>query len=436
MRQSAAASSPSFPATAAACVDELARLEDRKAEIAARQARVTAHLSSLCPGSSDRSLGAQVGLARRESPYRGRRLLTLARGLDHGHPEVLALLEDGTLNERRAELICTETDTLDIDQRRDADRAIARLITENPEWGDRTIEHEARRVTMQADPDGSTARREQAQAGRHVSARSKGDGTGLVTGTVPDHEMVAIIASLEESAESLRASGDDRTRAQITADLFVERLTGQSVAAATPVHIELVVPVATLLAEGDEPAEVHGLGPVPAPVARRLALASPDGATRVRRLFAQPGRLVAMESSTQLFDGLLRSFVGLRDRRCRTPWCDAPIRHHDHVVQRRSGGATSAANAQGQCESCSYTKEEQGWTHQVVRTDVDGVHEVEIATPTGHRYRSRAPTPPGDVVPPEPAGRSEAVSDGATPPDGPGVGAEDGDTDPAPGDAA
>ncbi len=95
------------------------------------------------------------------------------------------------------------------------------------------------------------------------------------------------------------------------------------------------------------------------------------------------GSLVAMESRRRRFDGALRRFVGLRDQRCRTPWCDAPLRHVDHVVPAHAGGSTSAANAQGLCVTCNQAKELSGWR---ARPGPDGT--VETRTPTGHRYVS------------------------------------------------
>lgn len=390
--------SSSLPVDVASCVDELEEVERLKGALCARQARVTAHLAALSPSASDRSLAREVGLARHESPTRGGRLLRLGRALVDDHPEVLALLEAGEINEARAELVCTETSDLCATDRRTADREIAARLAAEPGLGDRDVTDLARRVSFRIDADAAERRRERARAERHVSTRTYGDGTAQVAGRVADHQMVAIMTSLDHQAQVLRAAGcDDRTRAQIVADLFVERLTGQVTATATPVRIDLVVSAETLLG-GDEPAEVAGLGPVPAQVARDLVLASPEQATVVRRLFADTDHLVAMESTATRFAGLLRQFVELRDRRCRTPWCTAPIRHGDHVTARRRGGSTSAHNAQGLCEACNLAKEEPDWRHEVVSTDVLETHTVEITTPTGHRHRSRAPSPPGAVA--------------------------------------
>jgi hypothetical protein len=99
-----------------------------------------------------------------------------------------------------------------------------------------------------------------------------------------------------------------------------------------------------------------------------------------------------------VFDGLLRRMLVLRDGRCRTPWCDAPIRHADHVVAHAEGGPTSLPNGQGLCERCNQTKTLPGWRAEVLDTVLDtgrdspaGRHAVRTTTPTGHHDDSTAP---------------------------------------------
>jgi hypothetical protein len=89
----------------------------------------------------------------------------------------------------------------------------------------------------------------------------------------------------------------------------------------------------------------------------------------------------------------LAGFIGIRDRTCRTPYCDAPIRHRDHATPRNRGGPTSAVNGLGECERCNYVKEAPGW--RVSAADENGTHTAEFLTPTGARYRSTAPPLPG-----------------------------------------
>jgi hypothetical protein len=177
------------------------------------------------------------------------------------------------------------------------------------------------------------------------------------------------------------------------ADTLVERLTGQESAPDVPVEIELVVPWDVLLGQSHAPAHLVGYGPLPAAQTRQL-VRDTQATVWLRRLFTQPttGRLVAMDSHRQLFEGQLRHLVILRDQFCRTPWCDAPIRHTDHPVPRRDQGPTTQHNAQGLCEACNYTKDAPGW--KVTPTPTPGRHTTTLTTPTGEHHTTEAPRPP------------------------------------------
>ncbi|MHC6593839.1 HNH endonuclease, partial [Arthrobacter sp. C152] len=104
------------------------------------------------------------------------------------------------------------------------------------------------------------------------------------------------------------------------------------------------------------------------------------------------GELVAMDSKARLFPPGLKRFLQVRDDTCRTPYCDAPIRHHDHIMSWQNGGPTTAVNGQGLCEACNHTKETPGWTAK----PVPGLrHTMETTTTTGHTYHSMSPPLPG-----------------------------------------
>ncbi|EMY34036.1 HNH nuclease [Arthrobacter crystallopoietes BAB-32] len=141
--------------------------------------------------------------------------------------------------------------------------------------------------------------------------------------------------------------------------------------------------------------------------ANRPDLPDTDFKVWVRRLFTAPGtgQLVGMDSRARLMPAGLRRFIQARDAICRTPWCDAPIRHFDHIIAFNDGGETSAANGEGYCENCNLTKEANGWQAREIPADR---HTVEITTPTGHTYTSTAPALPGT-----PPGQSEAASKAA-----------------------
>ena len=160
--------------------------------------------------------------------------------------------------------------------------------------------------------------------------------------------------------------------------------------AANPVALCVVMTDAALLAGADDQAHLDGFGPIPAELAREIvsgALTEQE-VVSIRRLYTSPetGELVAMESRSRRFRGNLARFIRLRDRTCRTPWCDAPVRHVDHVEDEADGGPTSARNGEGLCEACNYAKTAHGWR---ARPGPDG--SVAITLPTGHTLTSRPP---------------------------------------------
>ena len=122
----------------------------------------------------------------------------------------------------------------------------------------------------------------------------------------------------------------------------------------------------------------------------------------LRRLFTGPtgGQLVAADSTARCFPAGLAALITTRDQTCRTPWCDAPIRHTDHVQAAASGGATTLVNGQGLCEACNHAKQAAGWRSRVAGDPSrGGPHTVVVTTPTGPRYPSPAPAPPGSRQP-------------------------------------
>jgi hypothetical protein len=157
-----------------------------------------------------------------------------------------------------------------------------------------------------------------------------------------------------------------------------------------PVSLGLVMTDAALFGGADDEAHLEGFGPIPAELAREIVTGACEQGEELwlHRLYASPttGELVAMDAHGRHFRGSLGRFIRLRDRVCRTPWCDAPIRHVDHVRRHADDGPTSTENAQGLCEACNYAKDAPGWR---ARPGPDGT--VETTTPTGRTTSTRPP---------------------------------------------
>jgi hypothetical protein len=160
------------------------------------------------------------------------------------------------------------------------------------------------------------------------------------------------------------------------------------------VQIGLVMTDQALFGRGEEPALLDG-EVIPAGVARALLADLPAASKAwIRRLYTRPdsGHLAAMDSRRRVFDDSLRRFILLRDQRCRTPWCDAPIRHADHVRPAARGGPTSAGNGEGLSADCNYVRQAPGWHASI--DDAASGGTLRITTPTGHTYTSTPPALP------------------------------------------
>jgi hypothetical protein len=276
--------------------------------------------------------------------------------------------------------------------------------------GDRAFIAAARAASYRRDPRSITQRASHAASERAVSLRPAPDTMAYLTALLPVAEGVAVHAALTRHADALRSGGDTRSRGQVMADALVERITGTP-GGINGVEIQLVMTDRTLFQGDSEPVRLAGYGIVPAGWARRTAMLgqSPSGTENdadgsgpctvtlgvwLRRLYTAPGTgdLVAMDSRARLFPAGLRRLISARDHTCRTPYCDAPIRHYDHIVPWHNDGPTAAANGAGLCEACNHTKEISGWK---ARPRPGPRHTVLFTTPTGHGYYSTAPPLPG-----------------------------------------
>lgn len=385
-----------------ALVERIAELERVKSAAAAGQARAAAALDAarrsaeaaagLPAARRGRGVASEIALARRDSPARGGRHLGFAKALVHEMPHTLAALETGVLSEWRATLIVRESACLDVEDRRTLDAELCGRPADLDGMGDARVAAAAKAIAYRLDPHAVVERAAKAENERTVTIRPAPDTMTYLTALLPVAQGVSVYAALRRAADT---TFDGRSRGQIMADTLIERVTGRSAATPAPIAVNLVLSDQTLLGGDDTAADICGYGPIPAAVARGLisaAVADSQSRATLRRLYAHPrsGALVAMESRARLFPRGLVKFIELRDQQCRTPYCDAPIRHRDHARPHRRGGATSGVNGLGTCERCNYAKEAAGW-QVCTSVDQNGTHTAEFTTPTGARYRSGAP---------------------------------------------
>jgi hypothetical protein len=391
-----------------ALIERIAELETIKSAAAAGQARAAAALDAARRAAEaaagtpsarrGRGVASEIALARRDSPARGGRHLGFAKALVHEMPHTLRALESGALSEWRATLIVRESACLEVEDRRTLDAEMCRDPAALEGMGDARVAAAAKAIAYRLDPHAVVDQAAKAENERTVTIRPAPDTMTYVTALLPLTQGVSVYAALRREADT---RSDGRSRGQVMADTLVERVTGRAAAVPTPIAVNLVLSDATLLGGDTTPADISGYGPIPAAVARSMvarSVANRKSRATLRRLYTHPrtGSLVSMESRARLFPRGLATFIELRDQSCRTPYCDAPIRHRDHAQPWAEGGPTTDENGLGLCERCNYTKEAPGWRVSA-SIDKNHTHTAEFTTPTGRRYRSGAP-PRGPAI--------------------------------------
>lgn len=410
-------------ASEAEAIDLLREAEQCKAALSAMQACQTAVLEALrhnaealreVPASRrGKGLGAEVGLARMVSPTRGARHLANASMLLTDLPNTYTALSQGRIREEHAYAVAAEVTWLAKPHRQRVD---ALLADQFDTLGPRQLAGKARFHAQRLDQQGAVDRLAKAASQRRVTVRPAPEGMAYLTALLPLPQAVGACAGLSRAATTMVVTGDttrdladptgtSRTRDQIMADLLVQRLTGQSVAAAVPAEVQVVMTDTALFGTDPTPAWIPGHGPLPAMVAKSW-LAHPEAAVFLRRVFTRPEdhQLVGLDSQARGFPAGLRRMVVLRDDVCRTPYCGAAIQQVDHIHPVRQGGPTHWSNASGLCAGCNQIKENTGWSHT---GDPAG---LTVTTPTGHTYQ----TPVGPLLPVDDLPDSDTT---AAPPD-------------------
>ena len=309
-------------------VDAIRALEELVCTATAAQAALAAELdrsqragqakAGIPASRRGRGVAAQVALARRESPHRGQRHLSLARIVTTELPHTWAAWRAGRITEWKATLVARETACLSREDRAAVDASVAADTELLESLGVRELVAECQQAAYRLDAASFVTRRRQAEADRHVSLRPAPDCMTWLTALLPVKEGVAAYAALTRTAASARAAGDPRSKGQVMADELVAAVgsrlgstTGQSCSTTgqgrsttghgrsihAGVSLNLVMTDTALFGTSDEPAELDGYGPIPAELAREIVVGAASRAEAVwlRRLFTSPvtGELIA-----------------------------------------------------------------------------------------------------------------------------------------------
>lgn len=390
-------------------VDQIRKLEDLKNAASATQAVLTADLDAsmrakaaqakVAPARQGRGIAAQVGFARRESLHRAEQHRQLATVVTTEMPHTLAAWQQGVVSEFTVVQLVKNTACLSREDRAAIDLEIAGDPDELEKLSPKEAAAKASAAAYRADPMSFVERRRKAEADRHTSLRPAPDVMSWFTALLSVKQGVMVHAALSVAADQARAAGDERSRGQVMADTLVERViapllahVGDGTSSGLPTMVNMVVSDKVLLGEDDGGGWVEGFGEVPGDLIREWIADNLESGVDVwiRRLYETPatGALIAMDSKARRFTGGLAAFLRLRDRGCREAYCDAPVRHLDHVRDVALGGATDTSNGQGTCEGHNYALQAHGWSS---RPRPGPRHTVETITPTGHVHTTTAP---------------------------------------------
>ncbi|MGH3909789.1 MAG: DUF222 domain-containing protein [Pseudonocardiaceae bacterium] len=412
----------------------------------------------------------EIALALRLSRTAATTRLVMARVLVADLPATLAAWEAGTIDVLKARAITEAAYLLPPEQRGALEnRALPRAGTQTLS----RLRAALARAILVIDPDGAAARHAQRRQDRRVVLHPDADGMATLWALLSAPDATAAYQHLCHLARDLGAA-DPRSMDARRADLLTDLLTGRRCATTpldsddcahpegpegcdctptdcTPTEhtptttsddpadrhtpdphtpdqgghdcaathttgsgkplVSVIVPITTLMGLDDQPGDLIGYGPIPAPLAREIAAQG-----TWRRLLTDPasGTLLDYGRATYTPPDGLADFVRARDVYCRNPICGQPAATADldHTIPWPEG-PTSEDNLHARCRHDHLIKTFGAGWH--VEQHSDG--RVSWTTPTGHTYTSRPhdyrpdPHPPPATGPPDTAAGTAAGHD-------------------------
>jgi hypothetical protein len=222
-------------------------------------------------------------------------------------------------------------------------------------------------------------------------------------------EVMAVFNAADAIARKLKADGPARGAEDwqpidaLRADALIHLVAGCDKPAA-PVAVNITIDLPTLLGLQDNPGELAGYGPIPAPLARTLAA---DG--RWRRMICEPqtGALIDLGHTSYKPSAELARFVRSRDRACVFPTCNRSAQRcdidHDRPYRKlnpEAGGRTDRINLHSRCGSHHVLRHKAGW----VPSPDHATGGTTWTSPLGKQYvvapeDHRPPTPMTEIPP-------------------------------------
>lgn len=310
--------------------------------------------------------------------------MALAYDLDERLPRVWEMLHEGQIDLARARVFADCTCHVSDDLAR---RVVDLLADEAPRLTTGQLRARIRKLCVDADPDDARKRYDSALEERRLVIEPTDAGTAnLYLFDIAVDDARAIGRRVNAHMISMRKDGDDRSHDNLRADIAVDLLLG-----AEGKHgkgmVDIRVDLSTLAGLDERSAEIPGMGPVIADIARQVA-------DRQHRTPWQcvvtddDGRVVDIVTTRRRPTKAISRHVQAVQETCSFPGCRAPAADcdFDHLLPWVQRGQTSIGNGGQKCRHDHILKD-HGWAHE----HVDGGDHW--TSPLGHTYITQGQSP-------------------------------------------
>jgi hypothetical protein len=343
------------------------------------------------PRDVGRTAALELSTSRRIASQTAAAQIALAVNTVHDHPMTLDALENGQLSLAAVRAVVGEGEVLAaVDRARLDQLCVHDVVTRDLTPGQTRLA--ARRRVLQLDPAAAHERCAVARERRDVRYLALADGVADLVVRTEAEQALRCLRSLDRSARRAHAAGDPRSLSQLRADTLVEHVLGDPDTSPQPVELQVVVTADALLGddggpvpEGGEPALLLGYGPLPTPIADRLADTDPRW---LGQLLADPldYHVTATSPRTRAFRGEVRAFLQARDQTCAVATCERPGEEADHVLRYADGGVTVGGDGRWLCAAHNRAKE-----HPDVTVTAGPHHTTTWRMPSGNEYTNHPP---------------------------------------------
>jgi hypothetical protein len=245
-----------------------------------------------------------------------------------------------------------------------------------------------RRLSVESDPERAKRRNELALEERRLWIEATVDGTANVH--LLDIDIAAARAigkRVNAHMISLRRDGESRSHDNLRADIATDLFLGSDPTNGGRGLLDMRVSMKTLAGLDDRAADIPGMGPVIADVARKFADQHPKAEWQAT-ITDDHGNIAGIVTTTRRPTKTVSRMVNATQPTCSFPGCRVPAEDcdFDHLLPVSQGGKTSTTNGGPKCRH-DHVLKDNGWAHR----RHDG--RDTWTSPLGHTYVTQGQSP-------------------------------------------